>query len=395
MSKKVVKKASAKKVVKSAKAAPKATKKAAGKTSKNAKSSAKPAKVVKSAKKTAAKKAVKKIVSKKPIIKKSAATSKSGKGSKKKPVAVKKTLKKGLPAKTVKKAIKGIKKVLKKSIPKAKTPVKKAAPKKEVKKLVKPLGLVKSDKSKTVDKPVKKEDKKDLKKNNKAEVKETKDKDKKPLKAEKSTIPAPIKTEKAKAPRRSKKKKKDDDDEPAIENDPLIEEIIRSTKKRQTQPKKPKIIQTFVNPMASLAVAPTETGKKSSQPKKEPKGKFELEYVVRTSAGILFEFLTSPSGLSEWFADDVNIRDGVFTFFWDGSEQKARLLSFKEDKYVRLQWVDKPEGAYFEFKIEKDELTGDISLIITDFADEGSDLETSKRLWDSQVNKLLHTIGSY
>ena len=48
-----------------------------------------------------------------------------------------------------------------------------------------------------------------------------------------------------------------------------------------------------------------------------------------------------------------------------------------------------------EFRIEKDDLTGDISLIITDFADEGSDQETSKRLWDSQVNKLLHVIGSY
>ncbi len=62
---------------------------------------------------------------------------------------------------------------------------------------------------------------------------------------------------------------------------------------------------------------------------------------------------------------------------------------------MRMQWVDKPEGTFFEFRIEKDDLTGDTSLIIVDFADEGSDLETSKLLWDSQVNKLLHVIGSY
>ncbi|MDQ3049053.1 MAG: START-like domain-containing protein [Bacteroidota bacterium] len=185
-----------------------------------------------------------------------------------------------------------------------------------------------------------------------------------------------------------------DDDEPEIVHDELIEQIIQITK-RQKQPKQPKRLQTFVNPHSSLTVAiPAGAKKGAAIPKKEPKGKFELEYVVRVSAGILYELLTTPSGLSEWFADDVNIRDGIFTFFWDGSEQKARLLGFKEEKYVRLQWMDKPEGTYFEFRIERDELTGDISLIIVDFADEASDQQTSKLLWDSQVNKLLHVLGN-
>ncbi|MCE9540609.1 MAG: SRPBCC domain-containing protein [Bacteroidetes bacterium] len=147
--------------------------------------------------------------------------------------------------------------------------------------------------------------------------------------------------------------------------------------------------------MASLTVAKLTEKKGTFVPKKEPKGKFELEYVLHTSAGILYEFLTSPSGLAEWFADDVNIHDGVFTFFWEGSEQKAKLLGFKDEKFVRLQWLDKPEGTYFEFRIERDELTGDISLIITDFADEAADQKTSKLLWDSQINQLLHVIGSY
>lgn len=191
-----------------------------------------------------------------------------------------------------------------------------------------------------------------------------------------------------------KPKSKNDDDEPEIAHDELIEQIIQTTKRQSKAPKKPRILQTFVNPMASLTVALPEGVKKAAVPKKEPKGKFELEYVVRTSAGILYELLTTPSGLSEWFADDVNIRDGIFTFFWDGSEQKARLIGFKEEKYVRLQWLDKPEGTYFEFRIERDELTGDISLMIVDFAEESSDQQTSKLLWDSQVNKLLNVLGS-
>lgn len=208
-----------------------------------------------------------------------------------------------------------------------------------------------------------------------------------------------IKPSKDKKPRgkggRKPKRKDGEDDEPEIVHDELIEQLIQSTKKKKSGPKVPKILKTFVNPMTSLTVAPENVGKKgSSIPKKEPKGKFELEYVIRTSAGILYEFITTPSGLSEWFADDVNIRDGIFTFFWDGSEQKAKLLGFKEEKFIRLSWIDKPEGMYFEFRIEKDELTGDISLIIIDFADEAADMQTSKLLWDSQVNKLLGVLGS-
>lgn len=233
-------------------------------------------------------------------------------------------------------------------------------------------------------------------------------KDKLPAKEEKAV--KKLKTEKASADEdkkisikpakkskggRKPKKQHDDEDEPVIENDILIEQLINSTKKLKKPVKVPKQLRTFTNPMASLAVAPVDGNKKTAIPKKEPKGKFELEYVMRTSAGILYEFLTSPSGLAEWFADDVNIHDGIFTFFWEGSEQKARLIGFKDEKYVRLQWLDKPDGTFFEFRIEKDDLTGDISLIVTDFADEAADLKTSKLLWDSQVNQLLHVIGSY
>ena len=99
--------------------------------------------------------------------------------------------------------------------------------------------------------------------------------------------------------------------------------------------------------------------------------------------------------MSEWFEEDVNIRDGIFTFVWEGSEQKAKLIGFKEEKFLRLQWLDKPDGTYFEFRIERDDLTGDISLMVVDFADEAADFNTSKLLWDSQINQLLHVIGSY
>lgn len=127
----------------------------------------------------------------------------------------------------------------------------------------------------------------------------------------------------------------------------------------------------------------------------DPPGKFVLEYVVHSSAELLFNFLTEPSGLSEWFCDDVNIRHGIYTFFWDGSQQQAKEIRLIPEKLVRFQWMDKNDGTYFEFRIDKDELTGDISLMITDFADTPEERNSSKLLWDSQIDKLLHVMGAY
>lgn len=130
------------------------------------------------------------------------------------------------------------------------------------------------------------------------------------------------------------------------------------------------------------------------KPEKEPAGKFEMEFVIHASSEMLYEFLSTPSGLSEWFCDDLNIRNGIYTFIWDDQLQQARLLKTVELQLVRFQWVDKTDGSYFEFRIQRDDLTNDISLIITDFADSAGDRESSKLLWNSQVEKLMHVIGS-
>ena len=127
----------------------------------------------------------------------------------------------------------------------------------------------------------------------------------------------------------------------------------------------------------------------------DPAGKFELEYTIHTSTPILFEFLTTPSGLSEWFCDDVNIRDGIYSFKWDENDQQARLIKYIEESVVRYQWVEKKDNTYFEFRIERDDLTNDISLIVADFADSPEEKNSTTLLWNSQIEKLLHVLGSY
>lgn len=122
--------------------------------------------------------------------------------------------------------------------------------------------------------------------------------------------------------------------------------------------------------------------------------KFQLEYPIHSSINILYKRLSNPSGLSEWFADDVHIRNDVYTFYWDGSEQAARLVNKKENEFVRFHWIDSEDESYFEFAIQVDDLTNDVSLIITDFAEDEQEKEGNALLWDTQVENLKHALGS-
>ncbi len=128
--------------------------------------------------------------------------------------------------------------------------------------------------------------------------------------------------------------------------------------------------------------------------KPEPKNKLILEYIIYASPKLLFEFITSPSGLSEWFADDVNILGTVYTFVWDGAKQQADVLNISEGKSIRLRWTDRPSDTYFEFRIEKNELTQELSLVITDFAETAEDKNSLEVLWQGQVQRLMKVIGS-
>ena len=121
---------------------------------------------------------------------------------------------------------------------------------------------------------------------------------------------------------------------------------------------------------------------------------YTLEFPIRSSIKVLYKRLSTPSGLSEWFANDVNIKNGLYTFYWDGSEQSAKLVTKKENKFVKYKWVDSDEADdYFEFKIVVDDMTSDVSLLITDFADDEEDFEEAKLLWETQVDNLRGALG--
>ena len=123
--------------------------------------------------------------------------------------------------------------------------------------------------------------------------------------------------------------------------------------------------------------------------------KYTLEFPINSSINILYLRLSSPSGLSEWFADDVIIKDNIYTFIWDGSEQKAKLLKKKNNSFIRFKWEDnETKDDYFEFFIQVDEMTSDVSLLVTDFAEDKEEQEDQTALWNKQISILKRAIGS-
>ena len=123
------------------------------------------------------------------------------------------------------------------------------------------------------------------------------------------------------------------------------------------------------------------------------KVKFTLEYPVRCSPGILYEFLSSPTGMQEWFADKVDERDGLYSFSWNGSSEEAEVMESEEDKFIRYHWIDSPKDEYFEFKIDKSEVTNLTILTITDFA-EKKEIKDQSQLWETQVKDLFYRLGN-
>ncbi|MFY7742094.1 MAG: START-like domain-containing protein [Flavobacterium sp.] len=128
----------------------------------------------------------------------------------------------------------------------------------------------------------------------------------------------------------------------------------------------------------------------------DSKIRYEIEFPINSSPQLLYQYISTPSGLSEWFADNVNSRGELYTFIWDDTKERARLASKKTGERIKFKWIDdndKDTEYFFELKIMEDEITKDVSLVVIDFAYE-DEIEESKLLWENQISDLKHVIGS-
>ena len=124
------------------------------------------------------------------------------------------------------------------------------------------------------------------------------------------------------------------------------------------------------------------------------KVKFEIEFPIQASPQLLYNYISTPSGLSEWFADNVNSRGELFSFIWDDSEEQAKLITKKSTERIKFKWLDADDdSSYFELRIQVDGITKDVSLIVTDFSDD-DEVDEAKMLWDNQISSLKQVLGS-
>ncbi len=118
----------------------------------------------------------------------------------------------------------------------------------------------------------------------------------------------------------------------------------------------------------------------------------KMEFILKTSKKLLYNRISTPSGLSDWFADNVTINNKIFSFFWDDYEEKAKIVTKKKEKFVKFKWLDS-KNKYFEFKIKAHQHSKELSLLITDFVDDDEDTDGVIDLWSNQIETLKRNIG--
>ncbi|MCF0206488.1 MAG: SRPBCC domain-containing protein [Bacteroidales bacterium] len=122
--------------------------------------------------------------------------------------------------------------------------------------------------------------------------------------------------------------------------------------------------------------------------------KIELEFELNTSVKVLFTRLSTTTGLSEWYADNVSVQDDIFTFEWEGVVEEARLVAMKDLSSVRFHWLEsEDDDSYFEFRIVESDLSNDIALVVTDFVIDDEEDETIE-LWNTQIANLKRVLGA-
>jgi uncharacterized protein YndB with AHSA1/START domain len=123
------------------------------------------------------------------------------------------------------------------------------------------------------------------------------------------------------------------------------------------------------------------------------KTKYTLEFNMKsTPASLLWMYISSPDGLKQWFADDVEQDGKKFTFYWNKYPTEAVLLSSRSGERIKYHWCEDDDKSYFEFNILSSELTGDTLLTVVDFADDDEEAE-SKALWEKQLKVLKRKLG--
>ncbi|NJN41146.1 MAG: ATPase [Flammeovirgaceae bacterium] len=125
---------------------------------------------------------------------------------------------------------------------------------------------------------------------------------------------------------------------------------------------------------------------------------FTGDYEIHASVKMLYPYIHSASGLSEWFADNVTINpEKVFTFYYDNEHHDAVLTGHRTNHFARFEFIpeneeDEKDPSYFELRLEPNDFTQTVFLKVEDYSD-FDDLEELSDLWESLIDKLKKVVG--
>lgn len=126
------------------------------------------------------------------------------------------------------------------------------------------------------------------------------------------------------------------------------------------------------------------------------KSEFKADFSINASKKMLYPYIFTASGLAQWMADDVTINeDKIFDFMWEGESHKARMVAHRLNSYVRFEFLpvdDEDDPPYIELRLEMNELTQSVFLLVSDYSDI-NDNEESLDLWTSLVDTLKEIVG--
>lgn len=203
--------------------------------------------------------------------------------------------------------------------------------------------------------------------------------------AKKATVKVPVKTSAAKkAPTKKAEVKKTP---------------VQAAKKEKAPVKKAAVMPP-VGKTAHIAepkAKPAPENRKAAPPAKKPlKQRFQMEFYLNASLASLFGLLSTPSGFSEWFCDDVDVADALYTFKWGDESESAECIGQRYGEYIRFRWIEDVEEdplAYFEFRIRVDGMTNETCLVVTDHA-WPRDVQEERALWEAQIQTLIRVLGA-
>lgn len=122
---------------------------------------------------------------------------------------------------------------------------------------------------------------------------------------------------------------------------------------------------------------------------------YTAEFEFKASRKMLYPYISTASGLSQWFADDVVVNeDNIFTFIWDDEQPQARIASQRMNRTIKFEFLedDAPSSPYLEMRLEKNDLTGTVYLVVHDSATT-DDEEEFHDIWNQITDSLREIVG--